>query len=81
MVNAETDSGPHQTWKPKEKIYRSYGQFNSGGFKKDLESRLNHLTSSSYNGFETTFLKELNRHASLKMKVLQHNHNRLSRKS
>ena len=56
--------------KPKEKIYRSYRQFNSEGFKKDLEFRLNHLTSSSYDDFETTFLKELKRHATLKKKVL-----------
>ena len=54
--------------KPKEKIYRSYRQFNSEGFKKDLEFRLNHLTSSSYDDFETTFLKELNRHVPLKRK-------------
>ena len=51
--------------KPKEKIYRSYRQFNSEGFKKDLEFRLNHLTSSSYDDFETIFLKELNRHEPL----------------
>ena len=61
--------------KPKEKIYRSYRQFNSEGFKKDLEFRLNHLTSSSYDAFETTFLKELNRHAPLKKKILRHNNN------
>ena len=57
--------------KPNRKIYRSYKQFNSEGFKKDLEFRLNHLTSSSYDDFETTFLKELNRHAPLKKKILR----------
>ena len=62
--------------KPKEKIYRSYKQFNSEGFKKDLEFRLNHLTSSSYNDFETTFLKESNRHAPLKKTILRHSNNR-----
>ena len=56
--------------KPKEKIYRSHRQFNSDGFKKDLEFRLNRLTSSSYNDFETTFLKEFNRHEPLKKKIL-----------
>ena len=61
--------------KPKEKIYRSYRQFNSEGFKKDLEFRPNHLTSNSYDDFETTFLKELNRHASLKKKILRDNNN------
>ena len=44
-------------------MYRSYKQFNSEGFKKDLELRPNHLTSGSYDDFETTFSKELNRHA------------------
>ena len=52
--------------KPKEKICRSYREFNSEGFKKDLEFRLSHLTSSCYDDFETTFLKGLNRHAPLK---------------
>ena len=61
--------------KPKRKIYRSYRQFNSEGFKKDLEVRLNHLTSSSYDDFETKFLKELNRHVPLKKKILRHNNN------
>ena len=36
-----------------EKIYRSYRQFNSEGFKKDLELKLNHLASSSYDNFAT----------------------------
>ena len=60
--------------KPKEKIYRSYRQFNSEGFKKDLEFRLV-KSSSFYDDFETTFLKELNRHAPLKKKILRHNNN------
>ena len=66
--------------KPKEKTYRSYRQFNSESFKKDLEFRLNHLTSSSYDDFETTFLKELIRHAPLKKKILRHNNNRFMTK-
>ena len=37
--------------KHKEKIYRSYRQFKSESFKKDLEFRLNHLTSSVYDDF------------------------------
>ena len=49
--------------KRKEKTYRSYRQFNSKGFKMDLEFRVNHLTSSSLDNFENTFLKELDRHA------------------
>ena len=63
-----------------EKVYRSCKQFNSGGFKKDLEFRLNHLTSSAYDDFETKFLKELNRHAAPKKKILRHNNNRFMTK-
>ena len=63
-------------WKPKKNISRSYRQFNSEGFRKDLEFRLNHLTRRSYDDFETTCLKELNRHAPLKKKILLHNNNR-----
>ena len=59
--------------KPKEKIYRSYRQFSSKGFKKDLKFRLKQLTNSSYDNPETTFLKELNRHAPLRKKILRHN--------
>ena len=66
--------------KPKQKIYRSYRQFNSKGFKRDLELRLNHLTSSSFNNFKFTFLKELDRHAPLKKKILRHNNNRFMTK-
>ena len=40
-----------------------------------MEFRLDHLSSSSYDDFETTFLKELNRHAPLKKKILGHNNN------
>ena len=40
-----------------------------------MESRLNYLTSRSYDDFETAFLKELNRHAPLKKKILRHNNN------
>ena len=49
--------------KRKEKIYRSYRQFSSKGFKMDLKFRVNHLTSSSLDNFENIFLKELDRHA------------------
>lgn len=38
-----------------------YRQFNWEVFKKDLEFRLNDLTSSSYDSFEIAFIKELNK--------------------
>ena len=74
LISAILKSGGFKG-KPKEKIYRSYRQFNSEGFKKDLEFRLNHLTSSSYHDSETTLSKVLNRHASLKKKILRHINN------
>ena len=63
--------------RPKEKIYNRIGNLTPKVLKKiwNLEFRLNHLTSSSYD-FETTLLKELNRHAPLKEKILLHNYNR-----
>ena len=45
--------------KPKENIFRSYKQFNAKIFKKYLEFRLSHA-STSYDDFETTFLDTIN---------------------
>ena len=56
------------------------GNLNSEGFKEVLEFRLSHLNTSSCDDFETTFLKELNRHAPLKKKILRHNNNRFMTK-
>ena len=55
--------------KPKEKIYRSYKQFNSKDFKKiwNLDWTINQQ--------ETTFLEELNRHLPVKKKILRHSNN------
>ena len=79
LISATLKSGGFKR-KHKEKICRSYWQFNSEGFKEDLEFRLNYLTSSSYDNFETIFLKELKRHEPLKKKILRHNNIRFMMK-
>ena len=66
--------------KPKEKIYGPYRQFSIEGFKKGLKFRLNHVSSSFYDDFKTTFLKELNRQSALKKKTLRHNNTRFMTK-
>ena len=66
--------------KPKEKIYGPYRQFSTEGFKKGLKFRLNHVSSSFYDDFKTTFLKELNRQSALKKKTLRHNNTRFMTK-
>ena len=60
--------------KPKEKIYRSYKQFNSKDFKKiwNLDWTINQQ--------ETAFLEELNRHLPVKKKILRHSNNRFMTK-
>ena len=60
---------------PKIKIYRSYKNFELGNFDRILKDKLEKLTNHSYTEFEKVFLKELNKHAPLKKKVLRHNNN------
>ena len=40
-----------------------------------MKDKLENLTNHSYAEFEKVFLKELNKHAPLKKKVLRHNNN------
>ena len=51
---------------PRIKVHRSYKSFNSVNFK-------NNLSNTTYDDFEETFLSLLNKHASLKKKILRHN--------
>ena len=60
---------------PKIKIYRSYKKFEFENFNRILKDKLEKLTNHSYAEFEKDFLKELNKHARLKKKVLRHNNN------
>ena len=56
---------------PKIKIYRSYKNFELENFDRILKDKLEKLTNHSYAEFEKVFLKELNKHAPLKKKVLR----------
>ena len=58
---------------PKMKIYRSYKKFEN--FNRILKDKLKNLTNHSYAEFEKVFLKELNKHAPLKKKILRQNDN------
>ena len=57
------------------KIYRSYKKFELENFHRILKDKLENLTNHSYAEFEKAFLKELNKHAPLKKKILRHNNN------
>ena len=59
--------------KSKIKIYRSYKNFELENFDRILKDKLEKLKNHSYAEFEKVFLKELNKHAPLKKKVLRHN--------
>ena len=60
---------------PKMKIYRSYKKFELENFNRILKDKLENLTNHSFVEFEKVFLKELNKHAPLKKKILRHNNN------
>ena len=58
---------------PKMKMYRSYKKFELENFNRILKDKLENLTNHSYAEFEKVCLKELNKHAPLKKKILRHN--------
>ena len=60
---------------PIEKIYQSYKTFDVSNFKNTLKFELEKVKSETYGEFEAVFLKELNRHAPLKKKLLRHSNN------
>ena len=55
---------------PMIKIYRSYKKIELENFNRILKDKLKNLTNHSYAEFEKVFLKKLNKHATLKKKVL-----------
>ena len=57
------------------KIHRSYKKCDLENFNRILKDKLEDLTKHSYVEFEKVFLKELNKHAPLKKKILRHNNN------
>ena len=60
---------------PEMKIYKSYKKFELENFIRILKGKLENLTNHTYAEFEKVFLKELNKHAPLKKKILRHNNN------
>ena len=58
---------------PQMKVYRSYKSFNTDNFKSILNQKLNNLSSTTYDNIEETLLSLMNKHASLKKKILRHN--------
>ena len=60
---------------PIEKTYRSYKTFDVDQFQEILKIKLENIKNKGYSDFEAVFWKELNKHASLKDKLLRHNNN------
>ena len=60
---------------PKIKIYRSYKKFELENFNRILKDILEKLTNHFYAEFEKVFLKELNKHAPQKKKILRQDNN------
>ena len=57
---------------PEIKIYRSNKKFELENFNRILKDKLENLTNHNYADFGKVFLKELNKHAPLKKKILRH---------
>ena len=55
-------------------MYRDYKNFNQEIFSQELRSSLSSGTVHDYTSFEKNFLGVLNKHATLKKKVLPGNH-------
>lgn len=60
--------------KTKEIPYRDFKDFKEDNFNWDLQNRLSAESVEEYSPFEKTFLDVLNKHASLKKKVVCVNH-------
>ena len=60
--------------KPKETIYRNFKKFNEEDFNQELRGRLSTELVDNYSSFENVFIDVLNRHASIKKKVIRANH-------
>ena len=57
------------------KMYRDYKTFNIDFFKIDLEESLEIHTSYDYSCFQNIFIALLNKHASIKKKIMRFNNN------
>ena len=60
--------------KPREIHYRDYKKFDSLKFNVDLKNAFAHENIESWIKFDEVFLAVLNRHATLKKKILRANH-------
>ena len=60
--------------KPKGIIYRNFKKFNEKDFNQELRGRLSTELVDNYSSFENVFIDVLNRHASIKKKVIKANH-------
>ena len=56
---------------PKEMIYRNFKKFNEKDFKEEICGRLSTELVDNYSSFENVFTDVLNRHASIKKKVIR----------
>ena len=59
--------------KPKELFYRNYKNFDNSNFKAELRSEIELNQISDYNNFENVFLRNLEKHAPLKKKLVRAN--------
>ena len=59
--------------KPQILYYRDYKNFDIYNFRTDLRNQLSKISEKDYLHFEVTFLKVLEQHAPMKMKVLRAN--------
>ena len=66
---------------PKIKFYRNYKQFNKDHFDIDLKQKLRSLPNLTYEDFEDTFLRTLDKHAPIKKKILRANENAFTNKT
>ena len=57
------------------KMYRDYKTFNIDFFKRDLRESLENHTSYDYSCFQNIFIALLNKHASIKKKIMRFNNN------
>ena len=59
----------------KMKLYRDYKTFSIDFFKRDLQESLENHTSYDYSCFENIFISPLNKHASIKKKIMHFSNN------
>ena len=60
--------------KPKKIIYRNFKKFNEEDFNQELRGRLSTELVDDDSSFENVFTNVLNRHGSIKRKVIRANH-------